>query len=65
MLRSEELSEAEKALVRYELGEQRSERAKEREEKLGTVRVVGVTCAAASFALLDDKKFDIGAYTCA
>lgn len=61
MLKSEELSDAEKRLVRQELDEQRSERAREREDKLASVRLVGVTCAAASFALLDDKKFDIGA----
>lgn len=59
MLRSDELSEAEKGLVRQELQEQRTERAREREQKLSSVRVVGVTCASASFSLLDDKKFDI------
>ena len=60
MLRTEELSDAEKTLVRQELAEQRSERAKERENRLASVRLVGVTCAASSFPLLDDKTFDIG-----
>jgi hypothetical protein len=49
--------------VRKELEEQKRGIQKERENQLQSVKVVGVTCAASTFPILNPHKFNIGTAT--
>jgi superfamily I DNA and/or RNA helicase len=59
MLREDNLSKTERKSVLAALQALKSGEMKQREHKLRQVRVVGVTCAACTFPVLEDIKFPI------
>eukprot|EP00698_Gefionella_okellyi_P025136 TRINITY_DN908_c0_g1_i13.p1 TRINITY_DN908_c0_g1~~TRINITY_DN908_c0_g1_i13.p1 ORF type:complete len:1112 (-),score=206.45 TRINITY_DN908_c0_g1_i13:2216-5551(-) len=59
MLQSEDMPPDERAAVQRAIDDVNTGRAKARERQLKTTRVVGVTCAASRFPILDGNTFPI------
>jgi superfamily I DNA and/or RNA helicase len=59
MLAEGGLSPEDRKILRQELEEVKSGEMKKRQNLLGKVRVVGVTCAACVFSVLEKNQFQI------